>query len=125
MLHAAVAIIDQVRTTLEAAAWVDGEDVVVRAGIEYRPDEPVQIVVRKRGWRYDISDNGRAVDLAGSPAGWAAVAESVLAEYALNVNRRGVVFVQANESRLAPLVVRVAECSLSLYEALLDHESGS
>jgi hypothetical protein len=65
---------------------------------------------------------GRAIEAAGRPPGWQAVAERVVEDYAINVNRRGVVFVQTNEARLAPLVVRVAECSLALYEALLEHK---
>jgi hypothetical protein len=111
-----------VQTKLESSAWVDGDDVVVRAELGYLPGEPVDVVVRKRGWRFDVSDAGRAVELAGSPDGWQGVAAKVVDDHALNVNRRGVVFVQSNESRLAPLVVRVAECSLALYETLLEHE---
>jgi hypothetical protein len=34
---------------------------------------PVEIVVRKRGWRFDVSDGGRGVGLAGRPSGWLAV----------------------------------------------------
>ena len=45
--------------------------------------------------------------------------------FALNVNRRGVVYVQANDERLESLVSRVAECSVALLEALLDRELGS
>jgi len=80
----------------------------------------VEILVRKRGWRYDISDCGRAVELSGRRAGWHELAAQVVDAYALNVNRRGVVFVQANESRVRRLVERVADCSVALYEELLD-----
>jgi hypothetical protein len=41
---------------------------------------------------------------------------------ALNVNRRGVVFVQSNEARLGSLVFRVAECSVALFQELLERE---
>ena len=104
------------------AEWVDGEDVVVRTGLTYRQDEPADVVVRKRGWRFDISDGGRAVELAGRPTSWAEVAERVVTAHDLNVNRRGVVFVQSNEARLERLVERVAECSRALFEELLEHE---
>jgi hypothetical protein len=107
-------------------SWVEGEDVVFPTDLRYGPDLPVEIVVRKRGWRFDVSDAGRAVDLAGRPAGWRAVAERVVAEdpYWLNVNRSGVVFVQSNEGRLERLIRQTAECSLALYQELLEHESG-
>ena len=93
--------------------------------LAYRPGEDVEVVVRKRGWRFDISDAGRAVELAGSPAGWQELAASVVDEYALNLNRRGVVFVQSNEARLESLVARVADCSVALYQELLERELGS
>lgn len=105
--------------------WVDGEDVVVAAELSYAPDEPVEVVVRKRGWRFDISDGGRAVELAGRPSGWLAVAEQVVDAHALNVNRSGVVFVQSNEERLERLIPRVADCSVAVYRELLERELGS
>ena len=68
---------------------------------------------------------GRAVELAGRPNNWQKLAERVTHEYAINVNRRGVVFVQSNDQRLDSLIARVAECSLALYQELLDTELGS
>lgn len=97
-------------------------DVVVATDRVYAPDEPVEIVVRRRGWRFDISDGGRAVELAGRASGWLDTAEQVVDTYALNVNRRGVVFVQCNESRVDSLVARVADCSVALYQELLERE---
>jgi hypothetical protein len=105
--------------------WVDGEDVVVATDLSYAPDVPVEIVVRKRGWRFDVSDGGRAVELAGRPSGWLAVGELVVDAHALNVNRSGVVFVQSNEARLERLIARVADCSVALHQELLDRELGS
>jgi hypothetical protein len=102
----------------------EGNDAVA-TDLVYTAEEPVEVVVRKRGWRFDVSDGGRAVELAGRPSGWLATAEQVVAAYALNVNRRGVVFVQTNEARLERLVARVAECSVALYQELLDRELGS
>ena len=82
-------------------------------------------MVRKRGWRFDVSDAGRAVELAGEPNDWQEFAERIVDEYAINVNRRGVVFVQSNDQRLESLVARVAGCSVALYQELLDRELGS
>jgi hypothetical protein len=104
----------------DAAEWVDGEEVLVPTDLVYAPDEPVEIVVRKRGWRFDISDGARAVELSGRPDGWQDVAEQVVETYRINVNRRGVVFVQSNEYRLEWLIGRVAECSVVLYQELLE-----
>jgi hypothetical protein len=106
-------------------SWVDGVDVVVATDLAYRPGEPVEIIVRKRGWRFDISDGGRGVGAAGTPPGWQAVAARVVGTHALNVNRRGVVFVQSNEARLQSLVSRVADCSVALFQELLERELGS
>ncbi len=105
--------------------WVEGEDVAVETDLRYGPDQPVDVLVRKRGGRFDVSDGGRAVELAGKPSDWQEVAERVVAEHAINVNRRGVVFVQSNEPRLESLITRVAGCSVALYQELLDRELGS
>jgi hypothetical protein len=106
-------------------AWIDGEDVVLPTGLTYGASGPAEVVVRKRGWRFDLSDGGRAVELAGRPKNWRSVAENVVDEYRLNVNRSGVVFVQSTEGRLESLVAGVAECSVAVYEALLESELGS
>jgi hypothetical protein len=108
---------------LAGTTWREGEDVVVSTELRYGPGAEVEVVVRKRGWRFDISDGGRAVELAGRPEGWLEVAERVVHERALNVNRRGAVFVQANEARRDALVERVAECSAALFQELLEGES--
>jgi hypothetical protein len=104
--------------------WLEGKDVRVSTGLRYGADV-AEVIVRKRGWRFDISDDGCAVELAGRPAGWPRIAEQVVEAFALNVNRRGVVFVQATEGRRDRLVTRVAECSVALYEELLEQELGS
>jgi hypothetical protein len=108
-----------------SSVWTEGADVPVATDLLYGPEHPVEVVVRKRGWRFDVSDGGRAVELAGRPRGWRDVAEDVAESFAINVNRRGVVFVQSNEARLESLVSRVAECSVALYQELLDQELGS
>ncbi len=104
--------------------WPEGEDVQVATDHLYGTD-PVEVTVRRRGWRFDISDGGRAVDLAGRPEGWQDVAREVVESFWLNVNRRGVIFVQSNEDRLEWLIGRVAECSVALHQELLDRELGS
>ena len=113
-----------VQSQLDAASgsWPDGEDLVLDAGIAYREGEPVEIVVRKRGWRHDVSDGCAAVEKAGRPSGWLDVSQRVVEELWLNVNRRGAVYVQSNETRLAPLVLRVADCSVAVYKELLESE---
>jgi hypothetical protein len=98
---------------------------VLRTGLTYGASRPAEVFVRKRGWRFDVSDGGRAVELAGLPEGWRSVAENVVADYWLNVHRSGVVFVQSTEGRLEWLVARVAECSVAVYEALQESELGS
>jgi hypothetical protein len=94
---------------------------LVDTGGVYREGEPVRVRIRKRGSRYHIDDDGRAVSLARRPRGWLTVAEQVVEEDALNVNRRGVVFVIAGEGRdVEALVRRVAERSVAVYEELLE-----
>jgi len=106
-------------------AWREGKDVIVPTELAYAPDDPVTVTVRKRGWRFDVSDAGRAVQRAGVQNDWQEVAERVVDEYAININRRGVVFVQSNEHHLSSLIARVAECSVALHQELLDRELGS
>jgi hypothetical protein len=113
------------RAQAPTASWIEGEDVAVEMDLRYGPDQPVDVVVRKRGWRFDVSDGGRAVELAKRPNDWQKIAVRVVDDYAINVNRRGVVFVQSNEERLESLITRVAECSVALYQELLDRELGS
>jgi hypothetical protein len=81
----------------------------------------VEIRVRRREQWVDMDDGGRAVELAGKPTGWLAIAERVVAEEGMNVNRAGRVFVTVHERRdLADVERRLAESSLAVYEALLD-----
>lgn len=115
--------LERVRAQLAAAReiWEGDGEVALRSGLEYLPGDPVYVHVRRRGGRYDIGDDGAAVRKAGSPWGWLEVAERVVEEDALNVNRRGVVFVPAVEGRdIALLAWRVASTSLAVYQELLD-----
>jgi hypothetical protein len=91
--------LDAVRAALDAAreSWAgDGETSLV-VGMDYVPGEPVEVLARKRGRRWDFGDGGRAVRLAGKPSGWLAATERVVAQEGMNVNRAGVVFVPAFE----------------------------
>jgi hypothetical protein len=81
----------------------------------------VRVRVRRRGTRYDIDDLGAAVAAAGRPRGWLPLAERVVEETALNVNRRGVVFVLGFEGRdIAGLALRVGATSAAVHAALLE-----
>lgn len=103
------------------ARWGDRGEIELDTSLAYAPGRPVRVRVRKRGRRYDLDDLGAAVASAGTPRGWLAVAERVVAEQSLNVNRRGRVFVSVVEGRdLDALVTKVAETSLAVHAALLE-----
>jgi hypothetical protein len=102
------------------ADWTDGE-ITVDSGLRYATDDPVLVRIRRRGRRYDLTDDGVAVQRAGRPPGWHPVLDRTVAAVGLNVNRRGVVFVPAVAGRdIAALALRVAEASRAGYLALLD-----
>ena len=112
-----------IRSTLTRAreGWADRGEITIDTGLRFDGRRPVQGRLRKRGRRYDIGDLAGAVSAAGRPEGWLAIAERVVVQTGLNVNRRGVVFVSAVEGRdLASLALQVAETSLAVYSALLD-----
>jgi hypothetical protein len=94
-------------------------------GLSYVPGRPVRVSVRRRGIRYDIDDMGGAIAIAGRPPGWREVAERTVAELGWNVNRDGVVFVQAVEGRdIDGLVRRTGEASAAVLDALLELDDG-
>jgi hypothetical protein len=98
---------------------------LVETGLEYVPGEPVLVRVVRRGARIELSDAARAVALAGRPGGWwEPVERMVREEYSLNLSRRGEVFVPvvADGPGLEPLLARVAEASLAVFQELLDRE---
>jgi hypothetical protein len=108
---------------LDALAELERGEIVLPSELRYTEVRPVEVFVRKRLHRYAIDDGGAAVRLAGKPRGWLAVAEEVVEELHLDVNRRGVVFVGTVYPRmLESLVSRVADASLVVYEALLELE---
>jgi hypothetical protein len=99
----------------------DRSAVELEPGLEYTPGRPVRVRVRRRGIRYDIDDMGAAAAIAGRPPGWRDAAERVVAALGWNVNREGVVFVQAVEGRdIDGLVRRTAEASVAVLDALLE-----
>jgi hypothetical protein len=94
-------------------------ETVREMGLSYAPGRPIRVRVRRRGVRYDISDMGGAVAFAGRPPGWLVAAERVVETLGWNINRKGVVFVQAVEGRdIDALVRRTGEASAAVLEAL-------
>lgn len=110
------------RSWPELVRATDVDERTLEPGATYGHGDPVTVRVRRRGHRYTLDDGGAAVARAGTPRGWLEVAEQVVDAYALNVNRRGVVFVPAVEGGLDRtwLAGRVADCSAALYDALLE-----
>lgn len=98
---------------------------VVEPGPMYGAGEPVSIWIRRRGHRYDLDDRGtawRKADVSGAAA--LDAAEGVVAAEGFNVNRRGVVSVQAVEGRdIDRLAARLADTSLAVYAELLEHST--
>jgi hypothetical protein len=102
-------------------ALTKAADHEVTPGPAYVPGEPVRVRIRHRDHRYDIDDRGEAVRRAGRPPGWLAAARAAVKRDALNVNRAGVVFVQAVEGRdIDGLARRIAATSAAVYDALLE-----
>jgi hypothetical protein len=70
-------MVDELRQTLEKASesWGDQGAIQLPSGLAYRQGDPVVIEIRKRGHRYDLSDEGAAVRKAGA-RGWLPFAEA-------------------------------------------------
>jgi hypothetical protein len=96
-------------------------EVVVDSGLAFASADPVRVRVRRRGRRYDISDDGGAVGRAGKPTGWVDLFARHVAAEGFNVNRRGVISVPAVEGRdIAVLARRLAATSRTAYLALIE-----
>lgn len=114
------------RTAIEASpldelAKLERGEIVVDSGLAYGDGERVEILVRKRLHRYDLDDRGRAVEKAGRRPGWHEIAQR--AGEPMNVARNGEVCVFATAGRdIASLLVRLADASRRVHEALLDLE---
>ncbi len=94
----------------------------VTTGLAYRPGEPVRVTVTHRAQRTSVSDEGAAVQRAGKPTGWLALAERLERDRDVNITRQGVVWlpvVAAGPVEQA-IVQRIAEASLALYQDLLE-----
>jgi len=108
----------------EWATWSERGEAVLESGLTYGGDRPVLVHASKREGRYAFSDGGGAAAAAGLPAGWREAADGVTEDYAVNVSRRGVVFLPATERRelswISSLPGRIAEASVALYGALLE-----
>ncbi len=117
------ATVETTAAALDAAraGWGETGETELPTGLEYAEGHAVRIHVRKRGHRYDLSDDGAAVAKAGKPPGWLDLAEEVVAEQGFNVNRTGNVFVPAVEGRdLASLALRLAACSVDVHSAIVE-----
>jgi hypothetical protein len=100
-----------------------GRETIVDSGREWRPGEPVQLRIRRRGHWTEIDDLGEAVRRAGKPPGWLEIADRVVAEEGMNVSRAGVVFVSYGRRTghdLETITGRLADSALDVYNALLD-----
>ena len=115
----------ELRRAAEASPLVelmgaDRGEVMVESELSYGDGEAVLILVRKRLYRYLLSDLGRAVEKAGKPRGWREAAEHAVQP--MNVDRQGRVFVPAHPRRLAALeemVESLADASRAVHEAVI------
>jgi hypothetical protein len=80
------------------------------------------VTVTHRAQRTSVSDEGAAVRRAGKSAGWLAIAEQLKRDLDVNITRQGLVWlpVVAAGPDEQTVVERIAEASLTLYQALLD-----
>jgi hypothetical protein len=112
----------QTEAQLVLAAHEVRRDETATTGLAYRPGDPVRVTVTHRAQRTSVSDEGAAVQRAGRPTGWTAVAERLERDRNVNVTRQGVVWlpvVAAGPDEQAVLQ-RIAEASLALYQDLLE-----
>lgn len=112
----------QTQAQLLLAAHEAHTEQTVTTGLAYRPGEQVKVAVIHRAPRTSVSDQGAAVERAGQPAGWLAIAEQLQRNRDVNITRRGVVWlpvVAAGPSERA-IVKRIAEASLAFYQDLLE-----
>jgi hypothetical protein len=84
-------------------------------------DRPVQVTVKRREGRVRVTDEGRAVALAGTPPGWREAARRIEDEYCVNVSRHGNVFLGVSPCfTVEEIEERIAAASTALYHDLLD-----
>lgn len=81
----------------------------------------MQVTVKRRERRVDVTDEGRAIALAGTPPGWRDVARRIELDYCVNVSRRGAVFLPVSGPfTVEEIEERIAGASLALFQDLLD-----
>jgi hypothetical protein len=101
----------------------DRAQFAIESGLTYDGSTAVELHVEKRGGRYKVSDEGRAVAAAGA-SGVARYPDSIrLGEHSVNVSRQGVVWLPAvrpSGAWLATVCDLVARGSVALYERLLE-----
>ena len=103
---------------LDGLAALERGEIVVDSGLAYADNEPVRILVRKRLYRYTISDRGRAIEKSGRPPGWREAAERAVEP--MNVDRQGTVFVPTVAGPHLPrLIDRLADASRAVHEAVI------
>jgi hypothetical protein len=89
--------------------------------MHYLSDRPVQVTVKRRERRVDVTDEGRAVALAGTPPGWRDVARRIEQDYRVNVSRHGAVFLPVSGPfTVEEIEERIAAASLALFQDLLE-----
>jgi hypothetical protein len=93
----------------------------VTTSLEYVPGDPVTLRIT-HGRFVGVSDDGGAVERAGRPPGWRAVADRLAEELVVNVSRSGVVSlpVVPRGPGLEAIVARITDASLALYQELLE-----
>jgi hypothetical protein len=102
---------------------LESGETLVDTGREWIPGEPVRIRVRRRAHWTEIDDRGEALRRAGKPPGWLEIADRILAEEGMNVNRAGVVFVTYGDRAghdLETITGRLADSALDVYNTLLE-----
>ena len=105
-------------TPLDALEQVERGEVVVDSGLAYADGERVAILVRKRLYRYTLSDRGRAIAKSGKPPGWREAAERAVEP--MNVDRQGIVFVPTTAGPNLPhMIERLADASRAVHEAVI------
>lgn len=126
----------------EAGAWVTEDMIDVAAddlsvllqedaerrgilrvtALSYIPGRPVRIRIRYREHRCYVDDMGTAVAIAGRPPGWRDTAARAVRAMDWNINRDGVVLMQALERRrnVDELIQRTAETSVAVLDVLLE-----
>ena len=99
-------------------------DEPVATRLEYMQGEPVVLRVAQHRFPY-IYDDGGAVERTGRPPGWRAVAERLARELDVNISRSGVVSLPVVPAGpgFDAVAERVADASLTLYQAILDLEA--